>query len=53
MTVKELIEQLTKFDGKLEVQYDDTEEYDTVPLTEVYIQNESYNLLGKKVVVLS
>ncbi|ARM66146.1 hypothetical protein AM2_019 [Lactococcus phage AM2] len=53
MKVKELIKELEKFDEDMEVQYDDTDEYNTVPLTEVYIQREDYDLFRKKVVALS
>lgn len=52
MKVKELIEELKKFDGELEVQYDYEGQYSTMPIDEVAIQNEYYEKDRKKVVVL-
>lgn len=52
MKVKELIEELKKFDENMEVQYDYDEEYSTVPIDEVSIQNEYYTDNRKEVVVL-
>ena len=37
----------------MEVQYDVTDEYNTVPLTKVYIIRECYDLLEKNVVALN
>lgn len=48
MKVKELIKELEKFDEDMEVQYDDAEDYTTIPLTEVYIQREDYDVFRKK-----
>lgn len=53
MKVKELIKELEKFDEEMEVQYDGTEDYTTIPLTEVYIQREDCDVFRKKVVALS
>lgn len=53
MKVKELIKELEKFDEDMEVQYDDVEEYNTVPITKVYILRECYDLFRRKVVALS
>lgn len=52
MKVKELIEELKKFDGELEVQYDYDGQYSTMAIDEVTIQNEYYEIDRKKVVVL-
>ena len=53
MKVKELIKELEKFDEEMEVQYDDTDEYNTVSITKVYILRECYDLLEKNVVALN
>lgn len=51
MTVKELIEELKKFDGELEVQYD-FEEHATFCVDEVKEGHEDYDTEEKKVVIL-
>lgn len=51
MKVKELIEELEKFDRELEVQYD-FEEYATFPVDEVKEGHEDYDVEEKKVVIL-
>lgn len=52
MKVKELIEELKKFDENIEVQYDSNGKDSTVPIWEVTIQNEHYENNRKQVVVL-
>ena len=52
MTVKELIEELKKFDEELEVQYDYDGQYSTMPIDEIFIENEHYIDSRKEVVVL-
>ena len=49
MKVKQLIEELKKFDGELEVKYNYV---GAPPIDEVTIQNEYYKNDRKKVVVL-
>lgn len=51
MKVKELIEELKKFDGELEVQYD-FEEYATFCIDEVKEGHEDYGPEEKKIVVI-
>lgn len=52
MKVKELIEELKKFDENMEVQYDYDGRFSTMTIDEVYIQNEYYIDSRKEVVVL-
>lgn len=52
MKVKELIEELKKFDENMEVQYDYESNYSTLPIWEVTIQNENYENNRKEIVVL-
>ena len=52
MKVKELIEELKKFDEELEVQYDYDGRFSTMPIDDVSIQNEYYLADRKEVVVL-
>ena len=52
MKVKELIEQLKKFDENMKVQYDYDGQLSTMPIDEVSIQNEYYIDSRKEVVVL-
>ena len=52
MKVKELIEELKKFDENMEVQYDYDGKYSTIPIEDVTIQNEQYENDRKEVVVL-
>lgn len=52
MKVKELIEELKKFDENMEVQYDYDGQFSTMPIEEVSIQNEYYINSRKEVVVL-
>lgn len=51
MKVKELIEELKKFDGELEVQYD-FEEHATFFIEEVKEGHEDYDEENEKIVVI-
>lgn len=53
MKVKELIEELKKFDEELEVQYDYDMEYSTIYIDKISVENEGYNKDNKKIVVIS
>lgn len=53
MKVKELIEELKKFDEDMEVQYDYESCGGTMLVKEVSIQNEDYESDEKQVVVIS
>ena len=50
MKVKELIEELKKFDENMEVQYDF--EYQTVYIEKVSLEREDYSCNKKEVVVI-
>lgn len=52
MKVKELIEELKKFDENMEVQYDYDGQYSTISIDEITIQNEQYEDDRKEIVVL-
>lgn len=52
MKVKELIEELKKFDENMEVQYDFDGEYSTFPIEKVSVENEYYEKDRKEVVVI-
>lgn len=52
MKVKELIEELKKFDENMEVQYDYDGQFSTMPIDVVSIKNEYYEKNRKEVVVL-
>ena len=52
MKVKELIEELKKFDENMEVQYDYKRGYYTIPIEHVKVDNEDYFSFEKEIVVL-
>ena len=52
MKVKELIEELKKFDENMEVQYDYEGHYGTVPIDDITIETEDYESNKKKIVVI-
>lgn len=52
MKVKELIEELKKFDENIEVVYDYDGHYSTASISEISIGNEYYQDDGKEVVIL-
>lgn len=52
MKVKELIEELKKFDENMEVVYDYDGAYSTCSIFQIYIANKYYDKYEKEVVVL-
>lgn len=52
MKVKELIEELQKFDENMEVQYDYDGQFSTMPIDEVSVKNEYYDETRKEVVII-
>ena len=52
MKVKELIEELKKFDENMEVQFDYEGGYQTIPIDEVELNHEDYVKDKKEIVVL-
>lgn len=52
MKVKELIEELKKFDENMEVVYDYDGAYSTCGIARIYIGNEHYDKYKKEVVIL-
>lgn len=52
MKVKELIEELKKFDENMQVVYDYDGHYSTASIDEVFIGNEYYQNDRKEVVIL-
>lgn len=52
MKVKELIEELKKFDEELEVQYDYEDRFQTVYIEKVSLEHKDYNEDEEKIVTL-
>lgn len=52
MKVKELIEELQKFDENMEVQYDYDGQFSTMSIDKVSVENEGYDETRKEVVVI-
>lgn len=52
MKVKELIKELERFDGELEVQYDYDMQHSTISIDDVFAGNKNYNKEEKQIVVI-